>query len=122
MVKKGSNNNIKTVYFIVLAAAVIILLVWFFWPQAVVSRNNFGDCLTANGVVMYGSDQCSHCENQKRILGEDFKRINYVNCDFNADECRQKGISFYPLWSRDNQVLAGVQSLQSLSEFSGCEL
>ena len=119
---KGSNKNIKTVYIVVLAIAVVILMIWFFWPQAVVSRSSFGDCMTANGVTLYGSDQCSHCESQKKILGENFESINYVNCSFNADECRQKGISFYPVWSRDNKVLAGVQSIQSLSEFSGCEL
>jgi hypothetical protein len=122
MVKSRHKWNINTVYYIVLAAIAIILLLWLFWPQAAVSQNSFGECLTTNGVTMYGSDQCSHCENQKKILGEDYKSINYVNCDFNEDECRQKGISFYPVWSRDNQVLAGVQSLQSLSEFSGCEL
>ena len=114
--------NVNALYFVVLGIALVILLIWLFWPQAVVSQNSFGQCLTDKGVVMYGSDQCSYCLDQKAMFGEDFVNVNYLNCDFNQLECKEKGISFYPVWSRDNEILVGVQSLQILSEFSGCEL
>lgn len=105
-------------FLLVLAAAVLILLI--FWPQAVVSKKSLGKCLTEKGVIMYGADSCENCANQKKLFGEDFINVNYINCEFYYEECQKKGISVYPLWALNNRVLAGAQTLPVLSKFAGC--
>lgn len=110
-------------YFLVLfIIAIVVFLVVLFWPQAAVSNESFGQCLANSNVVMYGADSCENCSNQKALFGEDFKHVAYVNCEFNLSECQNKGIHYYPLWSKENEVLIGLQSLEELSNFSGCDL
>jgi len=101
---------------LLLLGALIIL----FWPRAAVSKNALGQCLTSKGVTMYGSDLCPNCQNQKKILGDDFKDVKYVNCDFDKELCHKKGITVYPVWSMGNSILLGTQSKEDLATFAGC--
>lgn len=107
---------------IIVVATAIVILFFLLWPASVVSKGSFGECLKEKGVTMYGVDTCSNCQTQKELLGEDFKYVDYVNCDFNKAKCVEKGIQFYPVWTKGNEVLVGVQTRESLAEFSGCEL
>lgn len=102
-----------------LAAAFFALL--FLWPHAAAQNKSPGKCLSEKGAIMYGSDSCENCTNQKKLFGGDFINVNYVNCEFSYDECRKKGISVYPVWVLNNQILVGTQTLTALSKFAGCE-
>jgi hypothetical protein len=112
--------GINPFYLILLLAAAVALLI-LLWPQSAASKKSLGQCLREKGAVMYGSDFCTNCQNQKNMFGVDFKNVNYFNCDFNRDECQKKGITFYPVWALNNKVIIGLQSLPALAEFSGCE-
>lgn len=81
---------------------------------------SLGQCLKEKGVTMYGVDTCPNCLDQKNIFGADFKNVDYINCDFHKELCEEKRIRYYPLWTKGNQILMGVQSLQSLAEFGEC--
>lgn len=91
--------------------------------------DGFAQCLTDQGVVMYGAYWCPHCQNQKKEFGNAFRYVTYVECAQPGnprqmtETCRQVGIEGYPTWRRsDGQMIAGEQSLGQLAEFSGCEL
>jgi hypothetical protein len=103
---------------LVVVCALLIALV--FLPKTAAHNQSLVQCLAEKGVVMYGSDMCDECKNQKKILGDEFKDINYFNCDFNSKECNEKGITVYPVWSYGNKVLVGVQSVDNLSVFAEC--
>ena len=77
-------------------------------------------CLTEKGAVMYGTDWCPHCKNQKAMFGGDFKYINYVNCDENKQACADAGVAGYPTWHINGKVLLGTQPLDVLAEAAGC--
>lgn len=85
------------------------------------SRTIFANCLNQRGAMMYGVDTCESCLAQKKIFGEDFGQINYLNCDFAATLCRQKGIANLPAWQIDGKIIYGQQSFEQLSAYSGCE-
>lgn len=108
--------------YILMLFAVLLALILIFWPSSASTKNSLGSCLSLKKVVMYGVDTCPNCINQKNIFGKDFKNVNYVNCDFHEDECHKKGISVYPVWSMDNRVLIGTQSLSALADFASCPL
>jgi hypothetical protein len=109
-------------YLIIILAGLIILVILLFWPKDVASNYGLANCLTGKGVIMYGSDLCEECKNQKKLLGADFKKINYINCDFKTSECNKKGISVYPVWSLGNKILVGTQMPKDLAAFAGCAI
>lgn len=84
------------------------------------SRTNFAKCLNERGVIMYGVDTCEYCETQRKMFGDDFGEIAYVNCDFNAEQCLSKGITAYPIWQVGSKSLLGVQTFKKLAEATGC--
>jgi len=84
--------------------------------------DSFAQCLTEKDVKMYGADWCTHCQEQKKMFGSAFKYANYIDCDFNKDECSEKKIEGYPTWIINETDYRGVQSLQRLAHLSGCEL
>jgi len=42
--------------------------------------NNFAKCLTDKGVKFYGAFWCSHCNNQKTMLGTSMQYVDYIEC------------------------------------------
>lgn len=80
--------------------------------------------LTDTGAVMYGSYKCPHCLSQKRLFGDAFKYVNYVEChprgeNANPSLCITKGIMSYPTWEINGRFYVGMMSLQELAKLSG---
>ena len=80
--------------------------------------------LGKTGAVMYGSFQCSHCNQQKRLFGSAFKYITYVEChpkgqNANPSLCLAKGIMNYPTWEIGGRYYEGAMTLAKISEISG---
>jgi hypothetical protein len=104
----------------------------FFWganmpPQkehktATVTTEDFANCLKQSGLIIYGSDTCGACQNQKRMFGKAFESLNYVNCDFRSEICSGEGVTSYPTWKKDQQAIVGVQKFSKLSEISQCQI
>lgn len=78
-------------------------------------------CLTQEGVIMYGTDWCPHCQNQKQMFGQSFRYVNYINCDLNSAACDLAGVTGYPTWQFPDGQASGVQSISVLAERSGCQ-
>ncbi len=92
-------------------------------PAAKTPLDVFAARLASKGAIMYGAEWCSHCQNQKKLFGESFKFVPYVECPDNPKLCLEKGIKGYPTWVfADGTVLLGEQSLEELSQASGCLL
>jgi len=53
-------------------------------------------CLTQKGVIMYGTERCPHCQNQKKLFGDAFSSIHYVDCDLSPAQCQAANITGYP--------------------------
>ena len=83
-------------------------------------------CLREKNVKMYGAYWCPHCNNQKKMFGNSFSYIRYVECDRSdkegRKECLEKGIEGYPTWGIDNNLYPGEKSFDELAELSGCEI
>jgi glutaredoxin len=84
--------------------------------------DDFAKCLTSKGAVMYGTEGCPHCKEQKEMFGESFKYVNYVECSKNLALCEQMGVTGYPTWIINGVQYSGAQSLEKLSELTGCLL
>lgn len=81
------------------------------------------ECLTEKKVVMYGTEWCGHCKNQKALFGEAFAKATYVDCDAQRQVCLDAGVRGFPTWidAQGNQF-PGTQQLAKLAEIGGCEM
>lgn len=83
---------------------------------------NLAVCLTENDAVMYGTEWCPHCRNQKELFGDAFINVTYVNCEVNPSACNAAGVQAFPTWVINGQRYTGTQALATLSQNSGCPL
>lgn len=120
----------STIYFIILIAAIITAMIIFKSSKSSAGEeyNEFAQCLTDSGVKMFGAFWCPHCQNQKKLFGVSWNRINYVECstpDGNSQTqiCIDEKIQSYPTWElADKSRVNGELTLQELSSRSGCQL
>jgi hypothetical protein len=91
--------------------------------------DSFAQCLAEKGATMYGAAWCAHCQNQKKLFGNSFRLIPYVECPESVKLCIDKGINGYPTWiipsassgqEPGGRKLEGEQTLEKLSQESGC--
>ena len=123
----------KIIWIVLLAVILAATLVFIFWPKDEVRGNydDFAQCLTDKGVVMYGAYWCPHCQNEKRAFGNSFRLVNYVECTQETGRCLAEKINGYPTWifpdpsAGSGQVakrFEGEMGLEGLSEASECPL
>jgi hypothetical protein len=92
-------------------------------PYSTEQLDTFASCTTEAGLVMYGTERCPHCKDQKKLFGDAFAQINYVDCDQQDVICQAAGVTGYPTWIGPNGLrLQGTQSLENLSVAGGCSL
>jgi hypothetical protein len=107
----------------VILAAIVIFFIWGFTRDSGPGEHDaFAQCLTDSGFVMYGTDWCPHCKDQKARFGKSFGYVNYINCDKSKEICNAEGIQGYPTWKGAGKSYPGVQPLQGLASLSGCSL
>ncbi len=100
--------------------------------KEVTELDSFAQCLKDEGLKMYGSMTCSICAKQKTLFGESFQYIGEVEChprgkNPQTDLCLQKDIQKTPTWilekdGIETKRLIGYQTLEILSELSGCSM
>ncbi len=120
-----SNKTIKVISITLLITAAVFIFVFSIRSISEVKNepsDEFAICLTDSGAVIYGTEWCGHCRDQKKMFGDSFSEINFVDCDLQLDECIGQGIQGYPTWKIDGQAYSGVQSFEELSQLTGCSL
>jgi len=107
---------------------VVLVLAIAYWVYISVKpasslHDDLAQCLTKQGVVMYGTEWCPHCQDQKRDFGESFRYVTFINCDINQGACDAAGVEGYPTWSfPQGEPLFGEQELTVLAERAGCSV
>ncbi|MDP3734263.1 MAG: hypothetical protein Q8R37_03460 [Nanoarchaeota archaeon] len=113
---------------ILVVVLVTVLLVLTGCSKNSAQDDAFATCLTEKGVTMYGAYWCPHCQEQKKMFGGSWDKVEYIECSLpnRAGEtaiCNQAGITSYPTWQfADGTRKSGTLSLEDLSFFSGCAL
>ncbi len=122
------NRKLKFIAAVIIVIA-IAAAIFLFWIKSA-GRNvanpaldAFAQCLSSKKITMYGAAWCPHCQNQKKLFGDSFKYIPYVECPDNPSVCLAKGVEGYPTWIfPDGSKLIGEQTLEDLSQKNGCPL
>ena len=112
------------------AAAAFAILLWASLPALAAHSGpssaeptaEFAQCVSESGAVMFGTDWCSHCTEQKELFGEYFELVEYVNCDYNRLLCDEAGVRGYPTWIINGESYPGTKPLETLAGLTGCEI
>jgi len=114
MEKRKSAIFIIIIMLIILAIALISYL----------KNNNSIDEETAKCIAsksrLYVSKTCSHCEQQKEILGNYSSYFKIIDCIDNNEECRINNIIGIPTWIINGKKDIGVKSLKELKSLADC--
>lgn len=103
---------------------VILLGFWLWWNLRgpALPPVDLAQCLARGYTAMYGSASCPHCQNQKRMFGNAWRYIPYVECPRNKELCDAKNVQQFPTWIfRDGTRITGETTLNKLAQQSGCE-
>ncbi|MBI2133847.1 hypothetical protein HYU11_04150 [Candidatus Woesearchaeota archaeon] len=84
--------------------------------------DEFTKCLATKDVVIYGNEWCKYTGRQKSMFGESFKNLKYVICDEQKALCDEKQITITPTWEINGTMYRQVQTLEAISQLSGCSL
>ena len=90
-------------------------------------KDEFAKCISDKGVKFFGSFQCSHCTNQKKLFGDSMKYVVYIESGPlggpQNQVCVDAKIVSYPTWEfADGSRLVGERTLEELGEKAGCTL
>jgi len=75
-------------------------------------------CISSKNTTLYISKTCSHCAEQKKILGDGVKYFHMVDCFDQPLEC--SGILGVPTWEIQGEKYPGVRTVEELQELAGC--
>jgi len=114
------------VYGLIVIAILILVIVGVNNSRKPGKYDDFAKCLTYSNVKFYGSFQCPHCAEQKRIFGKSIKYINYIECGPlsgpQTQICKDNHLRYYPTWEFNNTKTEDVLEVDELSSMTGCKL
>jgi hypothetical protein len=121
--RRERNKRIFNYSFIALLVIVLgIILYTVLQPSGPAIQDKLAQCITQSGAVMYGTEWCTHCQEQKRLFGDSFRYIDFVNCDLKPDICSAEGVEVFPTWVfADGRNASSAQSLDVLAARTGCQ-
>jgi glutaredoxin len=91
--------------------------------ESSVDMDALAQCIVNSDATFYGTEWCSHCQSQKRMLGDVFNQFRsefYVDCDKDRGACQAAGITGYPTWVINGQKYVGTQQLETLYQATNC--
>lgn len=119
--------SVKLYFLLAIILIIAVIAVVVFSGTTEGNYDTFSQCLSNNGVKMYGAYWCGHCNNQKEMFGSSWKYVNYIECatpnNGQTDKCLDAGIEAYPTWEFiDGSRIVSEMSFEELSEKTGCEI
>ena len=87
--------------------------------------DRFAKCLREKGVMVFVNEDCPAWIKQKEIFGSSVQYLDIVKCEEYGATCTEYGIEedefSIPTWRINNKNYLGFQTLEDLSEISGCQ-
>lgn len=123
--KKGLNIAITIIILLVIGAIVYAASTN---TKETSQYGEFAQCVADSGATFYGAFWCPHCLEQKRMFGDAYKTIPYVECSTpdragQTQVCIDADVKSYPTWQfADGSRETGTIPFEKLAEKTGCAL
>ena len=102
---------------IIIILIVIILSILILQKPKPTISEELTKCLGKNSKI-YTQLGCHACEIQKNLFGENYKYLTIIDCFYEQEKCIN--IQYTPTWIIRGKEIAGVQSIETLKELTGC--
>ena len=116
--KKNKNKSNFIILIITLAVIAIIFLIIYYKNSNSLSEEEV-KCI-AEKTELYVLKTCSHCAEQKRILGNYLQYFKIIQCSNEMQKCRENDITNVPTWRMNNTNYVGIESLKNLKQLANC--
>lgn len=85
--------------------------------------DSFSECLSTKSVIMYWTEWCKWCNEQKALFWKAFEKVWFIDCDKERKLCLDAWVRWFPSWidQKGNQY-PWIQSINKLSEISWCTI
>jgi len=117
---KFGKDKLVLVVLVVIVIGIIVLI------NLVRNNGNYGDseiqCIADNSLLIV-LKTCSHCAQQKIILGGDINKFDVVDAGENPEIVKKyfsDGRVKVPAWIINDRVYLGVHEISKLKELTGC--
>jgi len=106
-----------------LSLTIIIILIVIFLSVLVLQKpkptisEELTKCIGKNS-ELYTQLGCHACEIQEDLFGENYRYLTIIDCFYEQDKCMK--IQYTPTWIINGKEIAGVQSIETLKELTGC--
>ncbi len=77
------------------------------------------ECIASKS-TLYVTAGCSSCQKQENMFGDDFEKLNSVDCAVDGARCAEADIIRLPTWVIDGMNHAGVKDIEELKTLTGC--
>ena len=114
---KTRNNTTKKIIAGVIIIIAIITLIYLTMPKPNGIDKKTTECIASKS-ILYISTGCTACAYQEKLIGDNFKYLNTIDCAVEPGKC--EGITGVPAWVIYGETVKGVQSIQALKELTGC--
>ena len=84
---------------------------------------DLASCLQDKGVKFYGSLDCPHCQDQKKLFTEAELKDMYIECGHLtafSKKCQDLGITEVPTWVINGQMFIGLKTESELKTLANC--
>jgi len=112
-------KKLTFILIIILVIAAIGVITYIKTPDTTEITPEVMNCIASKS-QLYVSSACSHCEQQKEILGEYLGLFNITDCLDDAEVCPSKNIRAVPTWIINDAEYLGAKSLKELKTLADC--
>ncbi len=112
-------KKISNIIFLAVGLLIVLVLVFVLAYKPNNTDESTAKCIADNS-KLYVSKTCSHCAQQKIILGDYIAFFDIVDCTDNPQECIEQGIQYVPTWVIGGEKYTGAHEIQELKEITGC--
>lgn len=102
----------------ILIVLIILIIAYFVIRKPFQSADEKTTLCIAKNSLLYTQYGCHACENQKKLFGENYEKLNVIDCWFEQEKCTN--ITATPTWIIKDKTITGVQSIENLKELTGC--
>lgn len=119
-----NQTNKQTTMILVIAAIIAIIILIYYFQINNNPEEKTMKCIAKNS-ELYVLKTCSHCAQQKIILGDYINLFEITDCGDNTEKCVkdriiEDGMVSIPAWIINGEKYTGVRTIEQLKELSGC--
>ena len=103
--------------------SIMIIVIAFFliiYEPKPETPENLVECIAENS-ILYTQLGCHACETQEKLFGDNYNKLNIVDCFYEKEKCLQENITATPTWIINGEKIIGTKEIEELKILTNCQ-